>query len=137
MNDRVGAGIAVVAYELFTMAGKAVGISKDFRDLRCCFKDIVEVIDVAVRGDQDVQEVRVALQAQAEIDMSLLAVRLGLVEDLVHVLDDDLLVFVQELENIVVVVIERIAVDLCLCAEIGDRDAGELLFLDQLFQCLK
>jgi len=34
--------------------------------------NIIEVIDVAVRGDEDVQKVRMALKAYAQVDMCLL-----------------------------------------------------------------
>ena len=64
--------------------------------------------------------------------MNLFAVELRLFCDLFDVFDHYLLMLVQELENVVVVVIESVAVDAGFGAEIRDRDGRELLLLNKL-----
>ena len=51
------------------------------------------------------------------------------IRDLIEVINDDLFVFVKKLENIVVVIIERVAVDLCFQTKIRDGNGGEFLGL--------
>ena len=64
--------------------------------------------------------------------MNLFAVVLRLFCDFFDVFYYDLLMLVQELENVVVVVIESVAVDAGFGAEIRDRDGRELLLLNKL-----
>ena len=63
----------------------------------------------------------------AEVNMNLFAVELRLFCDLFDVFDHYLLMLFQELENVVVVIIESVAVDAGFGTEIRDRDGRELL----------
>ena len=64
----------------------------------------------------------------------LLVVGLADLSDLIKVINDELFMLVKELEDIVVVIVESIAVDLSFGAKLSDRYIGKFFSLDKFFQ---
>ena len=64
----------------------------------------------------------------------LLVVGLADLRYIIKVINDELFMLVKELEDIVVVIVESIAVDLGCRAKLSNRNIGEFFSLDKFFQ---
>ena len=64
----------------------------------------------------------------------LLVVGLADLRYIIKVINDELFMLVKELEDIVVVIVESIAVDLSFGAKFSDRYIGKFFSLDKFFQ---
>ena len=64
----------------------------------------------------------------------LLVVGLADLSNIIKVINDELFMLVKELEDIVVVIVESIAVDLSFGAKLSDRYIGKFFSLDKFFQ---
>ena len=67
----------------------------------------------------------------------LLVVGLADLSDLIKVINDELFMLVKELKDIIVVIVERVAVYLGCRAKLSDRYIGKFFSLDKNFQRLK
>ena len=67
----------------------------------------------------------------------LLVVGLADLSNLIKVINDELFMLVKELEDIVVVIVERVAVDLGCRAKLSNRNIGKFFGLDKIFQRFK
>ena len=80
---------------------------------------------------------RVLFENSKYLNKVLFVVGFADLRDLIKVFNDDLLMFIQELEDIVVVIVERVAVDLGSRTKLSNSYVGELFGLDKIFQRLK
>ena len=63
------------------------------------------------------------------LDQIVFAVGLADIRNVIKLIDNDLLVLVQEIEDVVIVIIERVAVYAGYVAKFSNRDIGQLLCL--------
>ena len=77
---------------------------------------------------------RMLLHDIEHLDKVLFVMAPADIGDVVKVIDDYLLMLVKELENVIVVVIERVSVDLGFGAKLSDRNVGQFFSLDKFFQ---
>ena len=80
---------------------------------------------------------RVLFEYGEYLNKVLFVVGLADLSDLIKVINDELLMFIQELKDIIVVIVERVAVDLSSRAKFSNRNIGKFFGLDKIFQRLK
>ena len=69
---------------------------------------------------------RVLFENSKYLNKVLLVVGLADLRDLIKVFNDDLLMFIQELEDVVIVIVERVAIDLGGRTKLSNSYVGEL-----------